>query len=73
VEQQINLLDHDSSADLFQRLLTGISNNDPKILERYDDKLCGGDPYADLGESPKIIHEQGKNCEYNVIRSLQES
>lgn len=73
VEQQINLLDHDSSADLYQRLLTGVASNDPKILERYDDKLCGGTPYADLGESQKITHEQGKNCEYNVIRSLQES
>ena len=60
-------------ADFYQRLVKGVAENDPQILERYDDKICGGTPYGDFKETEKIVREPGKYCEYNVIRSLQES
>jgi acyl-homoserine lactone acylase PvdQ len=75
VESTINLLDHDCSADLYQRILFAIRDNDHSVLDRYDSMLCGGDPYNDLdqADSGHLKRFEGKNCEYNVIRSLKET
>lgn len=67
------MLDNDQTADFYQRLIKAVEEDDREVLDRLDDKICGGTPYEDLEETVKVIREPGKNCEYNVIRSLQES
>lgn len=47
-ESRINLFATDAFGDFYQRLILDISN-ESGYFKKWDDTICGGKPYADLG------------------------
>jgi len=65
-EIRIGLFATDAFGDFYQRLILDISQ-EQGYFTKWDHKICGGKPYADLGE------QKGSGCQYNLIRSVLEA